>query len=92
MEAGHPSVIAPVHPCSHLSLFSHRYNSADAEFDSTYGSNIIVYNTGDISWIPPGVFLCSCKVDITWFPFDEQNCEMKVGILCFALRRLFFYS
>ena len=31
--------------------------------------------TGDIS----GIFMSSCPIDITWFPFDDQNCEMKFG-------------
>jgi len=23
--------------------------------------------------------MSTCKIDITWFPFDDQNCEMKFG-------------
>ncbi|CAD5223652.1 unnamed protein product [Bursaphelenchus okinawaensis] len=55
------------------------YNSVDSNFDSTYPSNMIVYNTGDVSWIPPGIFKISCKIDIKWFPFDEQRCFFKFG-------------
>ncbi|VDK83074.1 unnamed protein product [Litomosoides sigmodontis] len=55
------------------------YNSVDANFDSTYPTNIIVYNTGDISWIPPAIFKISCKINIEWFPFDEQRCFFKFG-------------
>ncbi|VDM44521.1 unnamed protein product [Toxocara canis] len=55
------------------------YNSVDANFDSTYPTNMVVYNTGDISWIPPGIFKISCKIDIKWFPFDEQRCFFKFG-------------
>jgi nicotinic acetylcholine receptor len=54
---------------------------------------MVVYNTGDISWIPPGIFKISCKIDIKWlvyfknafdskifrFPFDEQRCFFKFG-------------
>jgi len=29
--------------------------------------------------VPPGLFLSTCKIDITWFPFDDQLCEMKFG-------------
>ena len=41
---------------------------------------MVVYNTGDINWIPPGIFKIACKIDITFFPFDEQNCFLKVSI------------
>ena len=32
-----------------------------------------------MSQIPPGIFQSTCKVDMTWFPFDEQECELKFG-------------
>ena len=53
--------------------------SADEDFDSRYPTNIVVSSTGDCLWVPPGLFLSTCKIDITWFPFDEQKCEMKFG-------------
>ncbi|VDN07450.1 unnamed protein product [Thelazia callipaeda] len=55
------------------------YNSVDPNFDSTYPTNMVVYNTGDISWIPPAIFKISCKINIEWFPFDEQRCFFKFG-------------
>ncbi|PIO74385.1 Cation transporter family protein [Teladorsagia circumcincta] len=55
------------------------YNSAAEDFDSTYKSNLLVYATGDVNWIPPGVLKFVCKLDVTWFPFDDQICEMKFG-------------
>ncbi|CAJ0939493.1 unnamed protein product, partial [Mesorhabditis belari] len=55
------------------------YNSVDSNFDSAYPTNMLVYNTGKISWVPPGIFKISCKIDIKWFPFDEQVCFLKFG-------------
>ncbi|CAI4232574.1 unnamed protein product [Auanema sp. JU1783] len=55
------------------------YNSASEEFDSTFKSNEVVYNTGEINWVPPGIFRASCKMDITYFPFDRQTCYLKFG-------------
>uniref|UniRef100_A0A914W742 Neurotransmitter-gated ion-channel ligand-binding domain-containing protein n=1 Tax=Plectus sambesii TaxID=2011161 RepID=A0A914W742_9BILA len=55
------------------------YNSADPNFDSTYPSNFVVYSNGEVTWIPPGILKSSCKIDITWFPFDDQNCYLKFG-------------
>ncbi|VBB33888.1 unnamed protein product, partial [Acanthocheilonema viteae] len=53
------------------------YNSADDNFDSTFKSNLLVYSNGEVNWIPPGILKFSCKLDITWFPFDDQVCGLK---------------
>ncbi|XP_018906933.2 neuronal acetylcholine receptor subunit alpha-7 isoform X2 [Bemisia tabaci] len=55
------------------------YNSADEGFDGTYPTNVVVRSNGSCSYIPPGIFKSTCKIDITWFPFDDQRCEMKFG-------------
>ncbi|CAD6190467.1 unnamed protein product [Caenorhabditis auriculariae] len=55
------------------------YNSANEDFDSTFKSNEVVYNTGEVNWVPPGIFKASCKMDITYFPFDDQICYLKFG-------------
>ena len=53
--------------------------SASESFDSTYPTNVVVTSEGLCTYIPPGMFKSSCPIDITWFPFDDQNCEMKFG-------------
>nr|XP_042908637.1 neuronal acetylcholine receptor subunit alpha-7-like [Parasteatoda tepidariorum] len=55
------------------------YNSADEKFDGTHPTNVVVRNNGSCTYIPPGIFKSTCKIDITWFPFDDQKCEMKFG-------------
>ncbi|XP_022258670.1 neuronal acetylcholine receptor subunit alpha-7-like isoform X2 [Limulus polyphemus] len=55
------------------------YNSADDQIDSTYKTNVVVRHNGSCTYIPPGIFKSTCKIDITWFPFDDQKCEMKFG-------------
>ncbi|XP_034129040.1 neuronal acetylcholine receptor subunit alpha-7 [Drosophila guanche] len=55
------------------------YNSADEGFDGTYQTNVVVRNNGSCLYVPPGIFKSTCKIDITWFPFDDQRCEMKFG-------------
>uniref|UniRef100_A0A915PTF6 Neurotransmitter-gated ion-channel ligand-binding domain-containing protein n=1 Tax=Setaria digitata TaxID=48799 RepID=A0A915PTF6_9BILA len=61
------------------------YNSGDENFDSTYKSQILVYSNGDVIWIPPGTFRTSCRIDITWFPFDDQSCYLKKDVGEFAM-------
>ena len=53
--------------------------SASESFDSTYPTNVVVTSEGLCTYIPPGMFKSSCPIDITWFPFDDQSCEMKFG-------------
>ena len=38
-----------------------------------------VFHDGRISYIPPAIFKSSCFIDVTYFPFDEQNCSLKFG-------------
>ena len=40
---------------------------------------MVVTHEGLCTYIPPGIFMSTCKIDITWFPFDDQDCEMKFG-------------
>ena len=39
----------------------------------------MVSNNGNVFWPPPAKFRSSCKIDITYFPFDDQICELKFG-------------
>ena len=41
--------------------------------------NAMVYEDGTIFWSPPSKLRSSCKVDITYFPFDRQKCALKFG-------------
>ncbi|XP_023287757.1 neuronal acetylcholine receptor subunit alpha-7 [Orussus abietinus] len=55
------------------------YNSADEGFDGTYQTNVVVTHNGSCLYVPPGIFKSTCKIDIAWFPFDDQHCDMKFG-------------
>ena len=39
----------------------------------------VVYNTGEVMWMPPAIYKSTCSIDITYFPFDIQCCRMKFG-------------
>ena len=62
-----------LYPCALISY------SADEKFDGTYHTNIVVRDNGTCLYVPPGIFKSTCKIDITWFPFDDQYCDMKFG-------------
>ncbi|KAG7242533.1 hypothetical protein INR49_020246 [Caranx melampygus] len=55
------------------------YNNAVGDFQVDDKTKALLRYNGDITWIPPAIFKSSCKIDVTYFPFDYQNCTMKFG-------------
>ncbi|XP_054476874.1 neuronal acetylcholine receptor subunit alpha-7-like isoform X3 [Anoplopoma fimbria] len=55
------------------------YNSAHDKFDATFKTNVLVNSSGFCEYLPPGIFVSTCTVDVRWFPFDIQRCELKFG-------------
>jgi nicotinic acetylcholine receptor len=55
------------------------YNSADDSFDTTAKVNAVLESTGDINYLPPGMFKSTCVIKVDDFPFDEQICSLKFG-------------
>ncbi|KAF8570330.1 hypothetical protein P879_01032 [Paragonimus westermani] len=54
-------------------------DSASDKFDQVFPSNVVVKNTGELNWIPPGMFHSFCTIHVIWFPFDSQSCSLKFG-------------
>lgn len=48
------------------------YNSADDYTQGYYQSKAMVDNNGHVFWPPPAKFRSSCKIDVTFFPFDGK--------------------
>ncbi|KAJ8005029.1 hypothetical protein DPEC_G00142400 [Dallia pectoralis] len=55
------------------------YNSAHDKFDATFKSSVLVNSSGFCIYLPPGIFSSVCDVDVRWFPFDIQRCDLKFG-------------
>ncbi|XP_051580610.1 neuronal acetylcholine receptor subunit alpha-5-like isoform X3 [Myxocyprinus asiaticus] len=54
------------------------YDNADGNFEATVTKAVVRYD-GTISWTPPANYKSACTIDVTFFPFDLQNCSMKFG-------------
>ena len=59
--------------------YDNNFFSADEKFDGTFQTNVVVTHDGGCLYVPPGIFKSTCKIDITWFPFDDQRCDLKFG-------------
>ncbi|XP_074451601.1 acetylcholine receptor subunit alpha isoform X1 [Larus michahellis] len=55
------------------------YNNADGDFAIVKYTKVLLEHTGLITWAPPAIFKSYCEIIVTYFPFDQQNCSMKLG-------------
>ncbi|XP_037357203.1 neuronal acetylcholine receptor subunit alpha-4 [Talpa occidentalis] len=55
------------------------YNNADGDFAVTHLTKAHLFHDGRVRWTPPAIYKSSCSIDVTFFPFDQQNCTMKFG-------------
>ena len=56
-----------------------QFSSADGKYEVTLMTKARLNYTGEIEWKPPAIYKSSCKINVEWFPFDEQSCDMKFG-------------
>ena len=69
------------------------FNNADGNYEGSYKPNVLLYadieeNQPNIHWIPPAIYKSSCTIDVRYFPFDEQLCEMRFGSWTFDAQQV----
>ncbi|NWV81914.1 ACH10 protein, partial [Dasyornis broadbenti] len=55
------------------------YNNADEHFGGSMETNVVLRSDGHIVWDSPAITKSSCKVDVSYFPFDGQRCRLTFG-------------
>nr|XP_042902633.1 neuronal acetylcholine receptor subunit alpha-2 isoform X2 [Parasteatoda tepidariorum] len=55
------------------------YNNADDYTRGYMNSRAMLEPSGNVFWPPPTKLRSTCPVDVTYFPFDDQTCIMKMG-------------
>ncbi|KHN83906.1 Acetylcholine receptor subunit alpha-type unc-63 [Toxocara canis] len=60
------------------------YNNAHGSPAVSMVTKADVYYIGQVTWEPPVVYNSVCKMNIEWFPYDEQHCDMKFGSWTFG--------
>lgn len=63
------------------------FHSADSESNSgveKFKTRVIISSDGSSAWYSPAIYITTCELDITYFPFDQQNCSMQFGSSTFT--------
>ncbi|XP_071397101.1 neuronal acetylcholine receptor subunit alpha-9-I [Centroberyx affinis] len=55
------------------------YNKADEESSGPADTNVVLRYNGEIIWDSPAITKSSCVVDVSYFPFDWQQCNLTFG-------------
>ena len=55
------------------------YNNADGSPTVLTKTKVDVFFDGSVCWEPPVAYKSMCKIQVRWFPYDIQECEMKFG-------------
>ncbi|XP_077989355.1 neuronal acetylcholine receptor subunit alpha-10-like [Glandiceps talaboti] len=53
------------------------YGSVKVNFQRHFDTDAIIYSDGKVQALQPMVLKCTCTIDATLFPFDEQRCDFK---------------
>lgn len=66
-------------------------NNADGNFELSFPCKVLIYNNGYVLWVPCSIFQSSCAIDVLYFPFDEQTCEMIFGSWTYNSQQVSLY-
>ncbi|CAL2029319.1 unnamed protein product [Caenorhabditis brenneri] len=55
------------------------YNNAHGSPWVSETTQVHVSHEGRVTWQPPVVYDAFCNIDIEWYPYDQQICELKFG-------------
>ncbi|CAF0743611.1 unnamed protein product [Adineta steineri] len=66
------------------------FNNADGKYEASFKSHVVIYYNGDMNWVPPAIYKSSCHIDVKFFPFDEQMCELRFGSWTYNQHQLNF--
>ena len=80
-----PSISCQFHATN---VFFRSAESALEGYAHVTQSRITVNNTGHVTWALPLIVKSSCNVDVTFFPFDNQQCHVRVGSAIYDERQL----
>lgn len=60
-------------------LYPPRAGGQSEGFVNVTGSKLLIESSGMVTWTVPLMIKSSCPVDVTYFPYDQQTCEIHFG-------------
>ncbi|CAF0805891.1 unnamed protein product [Adineta steineri] len=66
------------------------FNNADGNYEVSFKSKVVLMHTGEVQWVPPAIYKSSCRIDVKYFPFDTQECEMRFASWTYNAREVTF--
>nr|XP_006824779.1 PREDICTED: neuronal acetylcholine receptor subunit alpha-10-like [Saccoglossus kowalevskii] len=64
------------------------FGSVSDEFQRHYDTDAIIDSDGTVTSLQPFVIRCTCGIDATYFPFDEQECKLKFASWSYDIKFL----
>lgn len=62
----------------------------DGNYEVSFKSKVILMHTGEVQWVPPAIYKSSCRIDVKYFPFDTQECEMRFASWTYNAKEVTF--
>ncbi|CAF3867529.1 unnamed protein product [Adineta steineri] len=66
------------------------FNNADGNYEVSFKCKVVLMHTGVVHWVPPAIYKSSCRIDVKYFPFDTQECEMRFASWTYNAREVMF--
>ncbi|CAD5117699.1 DgyrCDS6450 [Dimorphilus gyrociliatus] len=63
-------------------------NGADDNVQDFEKIRVLIAHNGLVHWEPGGVFSTTCDIDISYFPFDTQECPIEIGAWAYTSSRM----
>ncbi|XP_032227220.2 neuronal acetylcholine receptor subunit beta-3-like [Nematostella vectensis] len=60
-------------------LLFNQVNTDFGNLNNKIDTNVIVSHDGNISWLAPAILKSGCNIDVRYFPFDVQYCNLAFG-------------
>lgn len=73
------TIIWPNKTCDSVCVYCFSSTRADDDFSGPMDTNVRLRYNGEITWDAPAITKSSCVVDVSYFPFDSQECNLTFG-------------